>query len=59
MEDDMLTIEAAAKIPANTEAFEAAVDAMSDLAETGDKEAGKVLLFLLQRNDDFIIKTIY
>jgi len=55
----MLTIEAAAKIPANTEAFEAAVDAMSDLAETGNKEAGKVLMFLLQRNDDFIIKTIY
>jgi hypothetical protein len=54
-----MTIEEAAKIAPNTDEFEAAVDAVSDLAATGDKAAGKVLMFLLQRNNDFIHSAIY
>jgi hypothetical protein len=50
-----MTIEEASKIPANTEEFEAAVDLLSDLAEAGDKDAAKVLKYLLMRNDDFCI----
>lgn len=54
----MLTIVEAAKIEPNTEAFEAAVDQMSEVcaAEPENKQAAAVLLFLLQRNSDYCMK---
>lgn len=56
-----MTIEQAAKIAPNTDAFEAAVEAASDAcaANPKDKDAAKVLLFLLQRNDDFCMSAVY
>lgn len=57
----MLTIEAAAKITPNTEEFEQAVDQMADLcaAEPKNREAAKVLNFLLMRNSDFVASAAY
>ncbi len=54
-----MTIAEARLIPAHTDEFDAAVEAMSDACEAGDKEAGKVLAFLLQRNDDAIVAKIH
>lgn len=61
MGEEKMTIEQAAKIAPNTDAFEAAVEAASDAcaANPKDKDAAKVLLFLLQRNDDFCMSAVY
>jgi len=58
-EDHEMTIAKAAAITPNTEAFELAVEAASDAAAEGDEEACKVLAFLLQRNDDFLIRALH
>lgn len=50
-----MTIQEARAIPVNTEEFEAAVEAASEACANGDKEAAKVLMLLLQRNDDFCV----
>jgi hypothetical protein len=54
-----ITIETIAALAPNTEAFEAAVEALSDACEAGDKAAGRVLMFALQRNEDFIIRAAH
>lgn len=54
-----ITIETIAALVPNTEAFEAAVEALSDVCEAGDKAAGRVLMFALQRNEDFIIRAAH
>ena len=54
-----MTINDVKNLTANTEEFEAAVDAASDAAATGDKEAGKVLAFLLMKNEDFVNRCAY
>jgi len=55
----IITIETVAALVPNTEAFEAAVEALSDACEAGDKAAGRVLMFALQRNEDFLIRAAH
>ena len=49
-----MTIDDAKAIPVNTDEFDAAVDLLSEACESGDKNAERVLAFMLQRNDDFL-----
>lgn len=49
-----MTLDQARAIPTSTDEFDAAVDQLSDAAAAGDKDAAKVLLFMLQRNDDAV-----
>jgi len=54
-----MTIDQITAIEPNTEAFEAAVDLLSDLVADGDKSAEPVLMYALQRNADFIHSAMF
>lgn len=56
----MLTIPQAKQIPVNSLAFEKAVDEIAALAEDrNNREAAKVLVYLLQRNEDYVMGVGY
>lgn len=56
-----MTIDEAKLIPPSTDEFDAAVDAASDLceAEPTNREAARLLMFLLQVNDDSCMRKLH
>ena len=54
-----MTIDQIKAIEPDTEAFEVAVDLLSDLVADGDKSAEPVLMYALQRNADFIRSAVF